>query len=129
MGEVRDTAGPDATPPAMDLGRLLENLGDDRVVARELMRLFIEDVGQRLPELERAFLEGDQETLQRHAHTLKGAGSNLCASRFSQRAFDLQQAAEAGDGSGPTREMINALREEAVRVRSYMTDLLSREET
>lgn len=128
MVRATDAPNPNDAPPPMDMGRLLDNLGGDSEVARELMRLFVDDLTERLPELEQAFRDGDQETVQRQAHTLKGAGSNLCAPRFSRLAFDILQVAKEGE-RGPTRAMVDALKEEADRLRRHMTDLLAQEET
>lgn len=52
----------------------LEQMGGDEELMVELVELFLEDLPERLQEIEAALAAGDAEALSRAAHTLKGRG-------------------------------------------------------
>jgi signal transduction histidine kinase/CheY-like chemotaxis protein len=70
--------------------------GDAQLLA-EMVAIFQEEGPRQLATLREALATGDQELLQRTAHSLKGALSSLDATAAANCARDLEQLARAGD--------------------------------
>ncbi|MFO7917244.1 MAG: PAS domain S-box protein [Anaerolineae bacterium] len=80
-----------------DRADLLERLDGDEEIARKVIKVFLEDAPRRLAVLEDALEKGDAALVQRQAHTLKGAASNLAAPALQAAALRVEEAAEADD--------------------------------
>ncbi|MGE0445794.1 MAG: Hpt domain-containing protein [Vicinamibacterales bacterium] len=76
---------------------LLEMVGGDTEVLREIVGLFLEDVPMRLAALSEALHEGDLTATYRAAHTLKGAAGNFGVPAIMQAALAVEQQAKGGD--------------------------------
>jgi HPt (histidine-containing phosphotransfer) domain-containing protein len=63
---------------------------DDPAFLRELIELFLQDVPQRLAELEQAIAKGDAPLLTRAAHTIKGSCSNFGAAGLAAVALQME---------------------------------------
>lgn len=80
--------------PAVDpqaLAGLRELNPDDPAFLRELIDVFLEDVPQRIAEIEKALATCDTVLLTRAAHTIKGSGSNFGANALGHIALQLEQ--------------------------------------
>ena len=90
---------PETPPPeeAFDRAGMMERLGGDEELAREIMVLFLEDAPRRMELLREGLEEQDAPQVRLQAHTLKGAGGNLGAVALQEVAFQIENAAEAGD--------------------------------
>jgi HPt (histidine-containing phosphotransfer) domain-containing protein len=96
----------------------LSRVGGDMELLREVVGLFLDDYPQSLEMIRDAVARGDQSSLERHAHSLKGSVSTFGA----QEAFDAAQAlekqgrtgdlAQAQDGLERLEHALNALRPE-----------------
>ena len=75
---------------AIDVAQLLERIDDDRALLGELFELFRADYPGSFNAAERALSAEDAEALQRIAHSLKGALSNLSAATASAIAAELE---------------------------------------
>lgn len=84
-----------ATPP--DLRAILESVGGDEDLLREVARLLRRDGPTRLSEMEHAVAAGDTQTLMFAAHSLKGVASGIAAKALQAAAQDLEHAAKAKD--------------------------------
>jgi HPt (histidine-containing phosphotransfer) domain-containing protein len=90
---------------AVDRVALLERLGGDVALARELADLYA-DESPRLVGAVRAALErGDAPALARAAHSLKGTLTSLAAPRASELALRLEQFGAGGDLAGAAAEL------------------------
>jgi signal transduction histidine kinase/CheY-like chemotaxis protein len=75
----------------VDVGRLREISGNDPVVERELVELYVQSGEELMTAMETALARGDIEGVQRAAHTLKGASANLGAMRVQGMLMLIEQ--------------------------------------
>jgi signal transduction histidine kinase/CheY-like chemotaxis protein/HPt (histidine-containing phosphotransfer) domain-containing protein len=111
-----------ATPPApaeepvpekvVDEDTLLERCGGDPDLAREIIRMYLEEYPKLLSEIRAALAGHDAVLLHRTAHTLKGAAGNFGAARVVAAALRLEErgaAAHFEDAAEDCRELEIAL--------------------
>jgi len=95
-----ETAGPrKQTPgaPVFDRAGMMARLMDDEELARTVAEGFLEDVPRQIEAL-RGYLEaGDVPGAERQTHTIKGASANVGGERLRAVAFEMENAAKAGD--------------------------------
>ena len=132
-------AEPDEKPATMDAVSdghpvldyaVLENLrslqeeGDPDLLT-ELVEVFEEDAPPRLAAIREATERGDAPTVERAAHTLKGSSGNLGATKMSETARLLEEAARAGDlSAAPT--LLDRLEADFEETRAGFSALLLR---
>ncbi len=68
---------------------------DDPSFLRELIDVFLEDVPQRIAELEKSLATQDATLLNRAAHTIKGSCSNFGAAGLAAVAFTMEKQGKA----------------------------------
>jgi two-component system, sensor histidine kinase and response regulator len=81
----------------LDCAVALERLGGDAELLREVAGLFLEEYPMLMDEIHAAMVSGDGESLQRAAHSMKGAVSNFGAEDVYEAAFALEKMGRAGD--------------------------------
>jgi signal transduction histidine kinase/CheY-like chemotaxis protein len=81
----------------VDVGRLREISGDDPVMEKELIELYVQSGEELMAAMETALARGDIEGVQRAAHTLKGASANLGAMRVQGLLMLIEQTGAPGD--------------------------------
>ncbi len=69
---------------------MLERLGGDVDLGREIVSLFLEDCPARLDEIRTGIASGNAEAVRVAAHTLKGAAGNLGAARVVAAARSME---------------------------------------
>lgn len=74
------------TPTAM-----LEQLGGDEALAREIVELFLVDCPGQLAHIRAAVRDRDAEEIRKAAHALKGAVSNFTSERPTTTVAELEQ--------------------------------------
>jgi HPt (histidine-containing phosphotransfer) domain-containing protein len=62
-----------------------------------MIHLFLEDAPRQLTAMQDALQRGDASVLERAAHSLKGAASNLSAHVTVAAALELEKSARNGD--------------------------------
>lgn len=85
--------------PAIDEGvlrGLLDDMGGDREVVKELIQSFLEEGPKLLAEGRAALLAGDTPTVHRAFHTLKSTAATFGAMALSAAAKDIEQGAKGG---------------------------------
>jgi HPt (histidine-containing phosphotransfer) domain-containing protein len=80
----------------LDESVALSRVGGDVELLREVVGLFLDDYPQSLDLIRQAVAQGDQSSLERHAHSLKGSVSTFGA----QEAFDAAQVLEKQGRTG-----------------------------
>jgi two-component system sensor histidine kinase/response regulator len=80
---------------AIDLASALERLGGDRVLYDELVEVFKKECPTFAAEMRGAVEARDLKALERSAHTLRGAASNLGAVALSEAALELERLARS----------------------------------
>jgi HPt (histidine-containing phosphotransfer) domain-containing protein len=85
--------------PAVDEGvlcALLDDMGGDAEVVKELVQSYLEEAPRLLAEARQALADGDTATVQRAAHTLKSTSATFGALALAESSRVLEQAARAG---------------------------------
>ena len=90
----------------LDESVALSRVGGDVELLREVIGLFLDDYPQSLEMIRDAVARGDQSSLERHAHSLKGSVSTFGA----QEAFDAALALEKQGRSGDLAQSQEGLR-------------------
>lgn len=105
--------------PAVDFGAVMDRIGGDEELLKELVALYLDDEERLLTEMDRAVAAGDGSALSRSAHTLKGAVSNFCAPRAHAAAFAVEMAGRENrlDRAG---QLLHSLRSELGVVRAAL---------
>ncbi len=115
----------ESADPGFDPSVLLRRLMGDE----ELTRGVLEEFGNRIPSeiatLEDHLTAGDAPTVERLAHTVRGAAANLGAPAVVELALEMETAAGAGDLES-VRARLPDLKANIDRVRASIDDLLSR---
>jgi PAS domain S-box-containing protein len=98
-GEAHPASGPSPAEEAVEIfGRkaLLDRLDGDEELVQGIIAVFMEDLPQLKGRLEKALLEKDATTLERQAHTLKGAAANVEAGALKAVALEIEKAGKEG---------------------------------
>jgi HPt (histidine-containing phosphotransfer) domain-containing protein len=104
---------PTATIDPQALEGLRELNPDDPAFLRELIDLFINDVADRLAELDRALATSDANLLTRAAHTIKGSCSNFGAVELIKISQVMELQGKAADLAGATATLPSLKAEQA----------------
>ncbi len=84
-----------------------------------VLETFLDDAPRRLAVLEQALAEGDLPGMERAAHTLKGAASNLGAVELTECCAELVRDCRAG--AAPQAEFqVSAIRASLARVEEIL---------
>jgi HPt (histidine-containing phosphotransfer) domain-containing protein len=86
-----DLTVPDASP--IDWGTVLEDIGGDEGLLRELVEAFVVTYPETLQEIRQALNRDDLRTISRAAHKLKGAVSNFGFGPAFEAARNLEEMA------------------------------------
>jgi len=81
---------PPSRPVPWSKSDVLERLGDDEDLLRELCGIFLHESAKLLQKLRQAILEGDPGAVMRAAHSLKGEVSDLSAPAATRAARRLE---------------------------------------
>ncbi|HUA00509.1 MAG TPA: response regulator [Candidatus Aquilonibacter sp.] len=104
-----------AEPRVFDLREALARVEDDRELLEEIIRIFTSESAANMEAIRQAFSSTDAPSLERLAHTVKGAASNLSAFAISAAALKLEKLAHAGNLQGAS-DLIDALQREMDRL-------------
>jgi HPt (histidine-containing phosphotransfer) domain-containing protein len=69
---------------------------DDPNFLRELIDMFLDDIPQRIAEIEQALANQDASLLTRAAHTIKGSGSNFGAAGLTKVSLEMEHQGKGG---------------------------------
>jgi two-component system, sensor histidine kinase and response regulator len=124
-----DTEGSEGNAPAKEAEdpldrRVIHNLhelGGSEMLS-ELAELFQKDAGAAVEALKGAVVEGDAQTVERAAHTLKGSSGNMGAREIARLCAQLQEVGASGDLKRAPR-LIAQLEDEFDRVRPALVSL------
>jgi len=111
-------------PPAVDLERLAEFSDGTDEGLRTLVRIFLEDIAQRMGELRVAVTGGEATEIRLLAHRSAGSSAACGAGGLAELLGKLEEAARSGrlDGSGG---IMTAIDTELDRVTLFLTDYLT----
>lgn len=123
----------EAEPPAIDrqaLDELEHSVGDDRAFLRELVETYLEDAPRQIAALRSGIADGDVETTNRAAHTLKSTSASIGALGLSAMARELQtltapETTSAADLSEPDiTALVDVIATEYEGVRTELESLV-----
>ncbi len=80
----------------MNVNVALERVGGDGELLQEIAALFLEDYPAQMEKLKQAIAAGDAETVERTAHSIKGAVSNFAADAAYDAALELEMMGRSG---------------------------------
>ena len=83
-------------PPVFDEKILLTQLGDDRELARVIIRSATEDIPGYFDQLEQAIAAGDWKVAERQTHTMKGLTAQIGGIKLSKRMKELDDQLKGG---------------------------------
>jgi signal transduction histidine kinase/DNA-binding response OmpR family regulator/HPt (histidine-containing phosphotransfer) domain-containing protein len=105
----------DAAQAPFDIEHLLERLGGDADLLKEIVQLFLKDCPQLMAEIRAAMQCTQSQRLSRAAHTLKGSVGNFAAGDAHAAALALEMAARQSNWAAAT-EALGRLDEEMSRL-------------
>jgi HPt (histidine-containing phosphotransfer) domain-containing protein len=75
---------------------MLERLGGDDELMRDVLEVFLDECPRMMDELRGAVAGGDSQTLERAAHSMKGALLNISADPAAEAAQTLERIGTNG---------------------------------
>jgi CheY-like chemotaxis protein len=109
-------------PPATETlseRKLLEMVGGDRELLRDLCGLFLQQVPELMDAIVSSISGGDLKTLERSAHKLKGSLKTFGAEKAALHASRLEDVGRSGDLSR-AEPMLGSLHDELARLRPLL---------
>jgi len=88
---------PKSDLPVFDAAAALERVDDDRELLVEILELFREQAVASRRDIEDALARRDGPALERAAHSLKGAASNISAEQVREAGLRLEHAGREGE--------------------------------
>ncbi len=84
---------------------MLERMMGDKDLARTIMDGFLGDIPLQIHKLQQFLESGDAASVERQAHTIKGAAANVGGTALSELAFEIEKAGKTGDLSSIKERM------------------------
>ncbi|HZZ28952.1 MAG TPA: response regulator [Pirellulales bacterium] len=106
--------------PAINFTALLERVENDTTLLEEMIGLYLESSPRLVTEIEAGVDRQDAPTIQRAAHTLKGALQNLSADGGAAAALNLEKQGRSGDLNG-AKQSLSDLKAELDRLQFELT--------
>jgi CheY-like chemotaxis protein/HPt (histidine-containing phosphotransfer) domain-containing protein len=99
----------DSHEPIAQLDRvcMMERVEGDQDLLNELIQLFVDDAPVLLAAMHTALEQGDMPVLERTAHSMKGAASNLCAQAAAVAAAQIEKDAKGGNVAASAQSLVN----------------------
>ncbi|MDY6990858.1 MAG: response regulator [Thermodesulfobacteriota bacterium] len=99
VAEKKEAGVPKTSAKAevFDRAGLLERTMGDQDFAQEIVEAFFEDVPRQIADLKECLNNGDGSMVQQHAHTIKGASSNVGGLALQATAARIEAAGKMGN--------------------------------
>ena len=110
--------------PGVDVARGLRNFGGNAALYREVVLKFSCNQGDVCQRMEASLHAGDNRTLERTAHTLKGLSATIGADRLACLAGKLEQRAKISEGLEGASELLGETASELLRLISAIATTL-----
>jgi PAS domain S-box-containing protein len=119
-GEARGGAGAEKNgEPPLDREGLLDIVGGTPRIARELVRLYLQNSPELMEKVRRAVEAADAGGLKEAAHALKGMSLNLSAGPVAEASLRLERLGRSEDPTRAAREF-QTLEKEMARLREEL---------
>ena len=96
----------------------LRRVGDDRELYNELMEMFLDQSSRQLEQLKEAIKNNSADSVEKLAHSIKGAAANLGVLLVQQSAFNLERIGNQNKME-QAEPSLNKLAFELERVKKY----------
>ena len=90
------TSAAAATAPVVDRAALLDRVGGDEDLLREIASIFLDEYPALIQEIRTAVAAMDAKGVERAAHSLKGSVANFGAQSATEAAFRLETLGRSG---------------------------------
>jgi two-component system, sensor histidine kinase and response regulator len=94
----------------IDRASLMERVEGDRELLAEMVHLFQQEAPNLVAAMGEALQRGDMRLLERSAHSLKGAASNLSAKPAATAASRLEKDAKSEDATAAKSSLLEVQR-------------------
>ena len=84
---------------------MMDRLMDDADLARAIVAVFLENTPRQIAALRGALAAGDRPHAVCQAHSIKGSSANLGGKALQAVAFDIEEAAKAGELDSAMRRL------------------------
>ncbi|MDY6952521.1 MAG: response regulator, partial [Thermodesulfobacteriota bacterium] len=121
-GQDDGALGKEQEKPPVDLAKALERAMGDAGFLEEMLQAFLSRIPEQVEELRAALKEGDGETLQQKAHTLKGSAANLSADTIAAIALNLEQMGREGNLQAG-EQALGELHDNAASLETYVQEI------
>jgi PAS domain S-box-containing protein len=91
------SAGARDDKEVFDQRELMDRLGGDEEIFREIVVTFLEDAPLQVEKLKQALREGDAAWVERQAHSLKGSAMNMAGKALQTVALEMEVAGKEGN--------------------------------
>jgi len=115
------------TTDTFDLEKVLERVGGDLALVKEVAQVFLEDCPTAMSKIKEAIDDGDAEALERAAHSLKGSVGNFNAKGAFEAALKLENMGREKDLEDALA-VYGSLESEIERFKSCLACLLKKGE-
>ena len=119
---VTMSENPTRPTEVIDRASLLERVEGDQELLAEMVNLFVEDTPNLLASMREALQKGDMLLLERSAHSLKGAASNLSAQPAAASAQQLEKDAKQANAESAKKSLL-AVEKEVDRLLPALADI------
>jgi HPt (histidine-containing phosphotransfer) domain-containing protein len=107
--------------PVFDRADLLRRLGDDLALAKEIIKLYLDDAPAQVERLRKAVAAADAAEMTAVGHRIRGAAANLGGSRLRYAAEAMERQAAASTGPERTA-LLNAIEGEYALLEEAMLE-------
>lgn len=111
-------------PALIDRSAVLDRVGGDEDLLREITSIFLDDYPNLIAEIEAAVDKKDGKLLERAAHSLKGSVSNFGAQAATQASWRLESMARKGN-LDEAEAALQDLKEQFQLLRPALSDLIA----
>ena len=108
--------------PPIPMERIQEFSGGDRDFERELLHAFVDDVQNRIHNLQEAISNQDSAAIRHESHQIKGASANIGATAMQDVSSQLEEGAKKSTIEGAS-ELLQELEILLDRVRIFVETL------
>jgi two-component system, sensor histidine kinase and response regulator len=122
-GKAATIESADQKIPSLDRDKLMERMGGDEGLLRELVAIFFEESPKSLARIKDAVINNQSRALEQEAHTLKGSVGNFEAGQAAAAAFKLEQMGRSEELAG-AEEALADLEKELARVRDFLSQII-----
>jgi CheY-like chemotaxis protein/HPt (histidine-containing phosphotransfer) domain-containing protein len=89
-------AAPSSQPPVYDRDGFMDRLMGDTEIAKTVIEVFLEDIPKQIESMKYSLETSDAETVERIAHSIKGAAANIGGEAVRELAAEIENACKDG---------------------------------